>query len=121
MFVALVPTALALLLFVSLSWVRHWALKGHCNKTKGIVFYKHHNSENEGLFSEADCGSEEEACHEGASDVISRSTLLRIVLFFLVIFLVSGCTIVVMVRLRIGEISEITRYKMHLSITGGFY
>ena len=44
---------------------------------------------------DTDCSQDE--CHEGASDVISRSSLLRIVLFFLIIFLVSGCTIVVMV------------------------
>ncbi len=36
MLVAIIPTALALILFVSLSWVRHWALKCRCNQTKGI-------------------------------------------------------------------------------------
>ena len=38
MFVAIAPTALALILFVSLSWIRNWALKGRCNQTKGIIF-----------------------------------------------------------------------------------
>jgi len=79
MFVAIVPTALALIIFVSLSWVKNWAIKSQCDKNKG----------------DTDCSQDE--CHEGASDVISRSSLLRIVLFFLIIFLVSGCTIVVMV------------------------
>ena len=36
MFVAIVPTILTLLLFVSLSWVRHWSLR-NCKNTKGIV------------------------------------------------------------------------------------
>ena len=47
------------------------------------------------ILGDTDCSQDQ--CHEGASDVISRSALLRIVLFFLIIFLVSGCTIVVMV------------------------
>ena len=56
---------------------------------------------------DTDCSQDE--CHEGASDVISRSSLLRIVLFFLIIFLVSGCTIVVMVSGMIKNIlSQIT-------------
>ena len=41
-----------------------------------------------------ECSEEQE---EGASDVISRSSWLRLILFFLIIFLISGCTIVVMV------------------------
>ena len=56
---------------------------------------------------DTDCSQDE--CHEGASDVISRSSLLRIVLFFLIIFLVSGCTIVVMVsRMIKNMLSQIT-------------
>ena len=56
---------------------------------------------------DTDCSQDE--CHEGASDVISRSSLLRIVLFFLIIFLVSGCTIVVMVSGMIKNmLSQIT-------------
>ena len=39
----------------------------------------------------------EEGCQEGASEVITRSPFIRILLFFLIVFLVSGCTIVVMV------------------------
>ena len=60
------------------------------------------------IFSgDTDCSQDE--CHEGASDVISRSSLLRIVLFFLIIFLVSGCTIVVMVSGMIKNmLSQIT-------------
>ena len=41
----------------------------------------------------------EESCQEGASDVITKSSLLRILLFFVIVFLVSGCTVVVMVRI----------------------
>ena len=56
---------------------------------------------------DTDCSQDE--CHEGASDVISRSSLLRIVLFFLIIFLISGCTIVVMVSGMIKNmLSQIT-------------
>ena len=36
MFVAIVPTALALIIFVSLSWVKNWAIKSQCDKNKGI-------------------------------------------------------------------------------------
>ena len=36
MFVAIVPTALALIIFVSLSWVKNWAIKSQCHKNKGI-------------------------------------------------------------------------------------
>ena len=35
MFVAIIPTAVALFIFVSLSWIKNWAIKGHCNKNKG--------------------------------------------------------------------------------------
>ena len=36
MFVAIVPTALALIIFVSLSWVKNWTIKSQCDKNKGI-------------------------------------------------------------------------------------
>ncbi len=46
--------------------------------------------------AEIECNPDD-PCHEGAADVISKSTILRIVLYFLIVFLVSGCTIVVLV------------------------
>ena len=36
MFVAIVPTALALIIFVSLSWVKNWSIKSQFDKNKGI-------------------------------------------------------------------------------------
>ena len=43
--------------------------------------------------------SEEECpCHEGTSDVIVRSSALRFILFLFVVFLVSCCTIIVLVN-----------------------
>ena len=35
MFLAIVPTALALLLFLSLSWIRNWTIKDKCGNSKG--------------------------------------------------------------------------------------
>ena len=101
MFVAIVPTILTLLLFVCLSWFRNWSLKS-CKKTKGIEFLNGHPSTtlNETIlpFSGTSSSEHSEESSEGASDVITKSSLLRILLFFVIVFLVSGCTVVVMVR-----------------------
>ena len=101
MFVAIVPTILTLLLFVCLSWFRNWSLKS-CKKTKGIEFLNGHPSTtlNETIlpFSGTTSSERPEESSEGASDVITKSSLLRILLFFVIVFLVSGCTVVVMVR-----------------------